>query len=123
MFSSKLARAVLLKVLEYSKNYAPLNMRNTPKRHVFRSQPRKRIYLGPVILGPQPTTWIKKHRSFASREWFESQVRYGDWIVERGKTDCYLVYVEVVERIEPIKVLIKLKRESTHVLVYHAHVI
>jgi hypothetical protein len=75
------------------------------------------------MLGPQPITWIKKHRSFASREWFESQVRYGDWIAERGKASCYLIYAEVVERIEPIKVTIRIKRESTHLLVYHAHVI
>jgi len=47
---------------------------------MFRSQPRRRIYFGPITFESQPLNWIKHHRSFASREWFESQVRYGVWI-------------------------------------------
>lgn len=90
---------------------------------MFRSQPRRKIYLGLVILNSQPTHWMKAKRSFASREWFESQVRYGKWIRERNKPNHYLIYTTVIEKIEPIKILIKIRHYHTHVLVYHAHVI
>lgn len=90
---------------------------------MFRSQPQRRIYFGRVTLGPQPINWMKHHRSFASREWFESQVRYGVWIRERDKRNHYLIYVINIEKIKPITILIKIKRCPTHVLVYHAHVL
>jgi hypothetical protein len=94
---------------------------------MFSSQPRRKIYLGPVILDRQPTHWIKTKRSFASREWFESQVRYGEWIRERNKPNHYLIYATVIEKIEPIKILIKIlikiRHYHTHVHVCHAHVI
>jgi len=67
--------------------------------------------------------WTKKKRSFASREWFESQVRYGEWIRERNKPNHYLIYTTVIEKIEPIKILIKIRHYLTHVEVYHAHVL
>lgn len=90
---------------------------------MHRSQPQRRIYFGSVILDSQPLNWIKYHRSFASREWVEGQVRYGKWIRERDKRNHYLIYVDVIEKIEPIKVLIKIRYARTHVLVYHAHVL
>lgn len=85
-------------------------------------QPRRRIYFGQIILGDQPINWIRKHRSFASREWFESQVRYGTWIKERNRLNHFLIYATVTEGIKPIKILIKIKHSDTYVLIYHAHV-
>ena len=90
---------------------------------MFHSQPRKRIYFGQVVLGSQPLNWIRKHRSFAGREWFDSQVKYGEWIGERNKPKHYIIYVDVPERVESIKVIIKIRLEGTHVLVHHVHVI
>jgi len=100
-----------------------LNMKIVVIRLVYRSQPRRRRYSGQVILDSQPLNWIKHHRSFASKEWFYSQVRYGQWIRERNKRDHYLIYVTVIEKIKPIKVLIKIRHTRTHVLAYHAHVL
>ena len=88
-----------------------------------RSKSAKRIYLGPVLLNRQPRSWIKKHRSFASKEWFEGHVRYGKWIREPNKPNYYRIYAEVLDGIKPIRVLIKIKYEGTHVLVFHAHII
>jgi len=85
------------------------------------SQRRKRYYGGQIVLGNQPISWIKEHRSFASKEWFEGQVRYGEWI--RESRDHFLIYAIVPERIKHITVLIKIQCFSTHVLVYHAHVL
>lgn len=96
---------------------------NLIARSVSHFQPRRRIYFGPIILSSQPRNWIRRKKSFASREWIESQVRYGEWIRERNKPNQYLIYAEVIERTEPIKVLIKIKKEPDHVLVYHAHVV
>jgi len=59
---------------------------------MFRSQPKRRVYAGPIIFENQPLAWIKKHRSFASREWFQSQVRYGEWIRERNLQNCFRIY-------------------------------
>jgi len=86
-------------------------------------QPYARRYFGQIILGPQPINWIRKHRSFASREWLESQVRYGQWTREPDKRDHYRIYVNIIERIKPIKILIKIEHRGTHILVYHTHVL
>jgi len=75
-----------------------------------------------VDLGPQPINWIRKHRSFASKEWVVGQVRYGYWEEERNKPNNYMIFAEVIERREPIKVLIKIRHEQDYVLVYHVHV-
>jgi len=97
---------------------------------MHRVRPRKRkIYHGRIILDSQPTNWIKKHRSFASKEWFESQIRYGTWMKEQSNT--FLLYVTVPEGIRPLLIQIKFKHYSQgrkaynydHVLVYHAHVL
>jgi len=90
---------------------------------MHRFQPYARRYFGPITIGTQPTTWIRKHRSFASREWLESQVRYGQWIRELDKQNYYRIYVNVIERIKPIKILIKIEHRRTHVLVCHTHVL
>ena len=63
------------------------------------------------------------HRSFASRDWIESQIRYGEWINERKKPHHYLIYVTNFEGIKPVTVLIKIKLLETHVLVYHVHLL
>jgi hypothetical protein len=90
---------------------------------MFRSQPERRIYTGPIVFGSQPLTWIKKHRSFASKEWFLSQIRYGEWIRERNKPHDFLIYATNIDGIRQVTVLIKIKRLETHVLAYHAHVL
>mgnify|MGYP005852955723 CR=1 FL=1 len=86
-------------------------------------QPRKRIYTGQIELGPQPRTWIKKHRSFASRDWIESQIRYGEWTKERNKQSSFLIYATNVDGIKPVTILLKLRLLDTHVLVFHVHVL
>ncbi len=90
---------------------------------MYRVQPQKKRYFGSVVLGSQPLNWMKRHRSFACRKWFDGQVRYGQWIRERNKRNHYLIYVDVIEKIKPIKVLIKIRYTHTHVLAYHAHVL
>ncbi len=90
---------------------------------MFRFQPRKRCYLGPIKLGSQPVRWIREHRSFASREWIEGQVRYGEWISEHGKPNHFQIHAIVYEGTKPITVLIKIKWQPQQVLVYHAHVV
>jgi hypothetical protein len=89
---------------------------------MFRFQPRKRCYLDPVELGPQPLRWIREHRSFASREWIEGQVRYGEWVSEYGKPNHFRIYTIVYEGAKPITVLIKIKFQVQQVIVYHVHV-
>ena len=69
-------------------------------------QPRKRIYTGQIELGPQPRTWIKKHRSFASRDWIESQIRYGEWTKERNEQSSFLVYATNIDGIKPEDVMV-----------------
>jgi len=87
--------------------------------------PRKtrRYYGGQIILGNQPIKWIREHRSFASKEWFEGQVRFGEWIRERRNPNRCLIYATIPERVKHITILIKIQCFSTHVLVYHAHVL
>lgn len=90
---------------------------------MFRSQPYRRVYTGPIILDSQPNNWIRKHRSFASREWLQSQVRYGEWTATQNKPNHYRIYATVIEGRKQIKVLIQIRHCETHVLVYHAHVL
>ena len=90
---------------------------------MFRFQPRKRCYLGPIEFDHQPIRWIREHRSFASREWLEGQVRYGKWISEHGKPNHFRIYTIVYEGKKPITVLIKIKWQPQKVLVYHAYVV
>jgi len=90
---------------------------------MFRFQPRRRIYTGPIILDSQPNNWIKKHRSFASKEWFQSQVRYGKWTKIHGKPNHYKIFADITEGRKQIRILIKIEHCETHVLVYHAHVL
>ena len=85
--------------------------------------PKMQIYTGQVEFGPQPRTWIAKHQSFASTEWLESQVRYGEWIPERSSKEQFLIYATVLEGIKPLTVLLKIRMLDTYVLVYHAHVL
>ena len=82
-----------------------------------------RSYTGQVELGSQPKTWIAKHQSFASRDWFESSVRYGDWVPDRSSKTQFLIYVHVVEGIKPLTVVLKIRLQDTSALVYHAHVL
>ena len=86
-------------------------------------QPKKRIYNGPIDLDSQPRTWIAKHRSFASREWIESQIRYGEWIDDRHERSMFLIYATNIDGIRPLTILLKIRLFDTHALVYHAHVL
>ena len=86
-------------------------------------QPKKRIYDGQIELDSQPRTWISKHKSFASREWMESQIRYGEWIQERSGQPQFLIYATNIEGIKPLTILIKIRFFDTYVTVYHAHVL
>lgn len=86
-------------------------------------QPKKRIYDGQIEFGSQPRTWISKHKSFASREWMESQIRYGEWIREKPDKPQFSIYATVIEGIKPLTILIKIRLFDAHVLVYHAHVL
>ena len=92
-------------------------------KHMAFHQSRKRIYLGEIELGTQPYTWVSKHRGFASAEWIESQVRYGEWIPDRSGKKQFLIYATVLEGIKPLTVLLKVRMLDTYVLVYHAHVL
>ena len=98
---------------------------------MFRYHIQRRPYLGRIILGSQPKNWINRHRSFASREWFESQIRYGEWLRERNRPHKYLLYVSVLEGRQTLDILIKithypqgnLNYNFDHVFVDHAHVL
>jgi sulfopyruvate decarboxylase TPP-binding subunit len=83
----------------------------------------KRIYTEPIEIGRQPLTWIAKHRSFASTEWMESQVRYGEWTPDQANKQQFVIYTIVLEGIKPLTVLIKIRVLEGYVLVYHAHVV
>jgi hypothetical protein len=86
-------------------------------------QPRKRIHTEPLEIDSQPRTWISKHRSFASAEWVESQVRYGEWIPDKTGKEQFLIYATVLEGIKPLKVVLKIRIFDAYILVYHTHVL
>ena len=84
-------------------------------------QPRWRIYKGLIELDAQPLTWIKKHRSFASREWIESQVRYGAWMENGRAQDCFIIVTDIPEGRKILEVSIQIEKRDTYVLVRHCH--
>jgi len=94
---------------------------------MFRSQPQFRRYSGRIVLGSQPRNWIKYHRSFASNDWFRSQVAFGKWIRERNQPNKFRIYAEVFEG----RVLIEITHcpqgnincPDDHVYVRHAHLV
>ena len=86
-------------------------------------QSKMRIYTGQIEFGSQPRTWIAKHQSFASTEWLESRVRYGEWIPDKSAKEQFLIYTTELEGIKPLTILIKLRMFDTYALVYHAHVL
>ena len=90
---------------------------------MIRSQPHRRRYFGQITFDSQPINWISRHRSFASRQWCESQIRYGEWTRDGSKRGYYLIYADVVEKIEPITVLIIIEYQETHVRILHIHVL
>lgn len=111
------------KLLEYSKNYATINKTNPLSVLMIRSQPHRRRYFGQITFDSQPINWISRHRSFASRQWCESQIRYGEWTRDGSRRGYYLIYADVVEKIEPITVLIIIEYQETHVRILHIHVL
>lgn len=99
---------------------------------MYRVQPRYRRYSGEIILGPQPRNWISRHRSFASREWFESQVRYGKWIRKlRGPRNHYYIYPIVPEGQKRLTIEIEIhyhphgtsENPFDHVWIQHSHIL
>jgi hypothetical protein len=89
---------------------------------MWRVQPKKRRYLGPIFFEEQPITWIKKHRGIADKPWFESQVRFGEWKKDRNDPSCFLIYATEFEGRKSVTIQIRIKKLFTHVLVCHAHV-
>ena len=85
--------------------------------------PRKSIFTGEIELGPQPRTWISKHKSFASSEWLVSRVRYDEWIPDKSAKKQFLIYPKELDGIKPLTILIKLRICDTYAFVYHVHVL
>ena len=90
---------------------------------MFHVQPKARRYLGQIVLEDQPITWISKHRGIADRAWLLSAVKYGEWIKDRNKKGCFSIYATNVASIRNIKVLIKIRKFTSHVSVYHVHLL
>jgi hypothetical protein len=84
--------------------------------------PQRRIkyYSGFVELDSQPSNWIKKHRSFASRDWLFGQVKFGLWNQGR-EPDQFFIETKVIEGIKSITVTIRLQLLTDRVKVYHCH--
>jgi hypothetical protein len=83
--------------------------------------PERRYYGGQIDLGAQPIAWIKTH-SFSSRELIESQVRYGEWKRDfKAGRYCFYMKPTIPEGRRSVKVIIKFRLFTTHVLVYHTH--
>jgi hypothetical protein len=85
-------------------------------------QPHRRLYGGPIDHDSQPRKWMKTH-NFASRDWIESQVRYGKWIKDRNSQNGFLIYATNIDGTKTVTVLIKITFFETHVLVYHIHLL
>lgn len=81
-------------------------------------QPKKRVFCGSVILDSQPRSWIRKHKSFASYEWLDTQVRYGLWI-PRGIPRHFIITSFVNEGIRYLTVEIQIEKIQRDVLVRH----
>lgn len=124
---------VVFKVLEYSKI---LISTENIYSFMFRVYPRRRYYAHPIILEqPKMDNWIKNH-GYASRDWIESNVRYGFWGRKR-KCKCdrrsihnhFQIYPEVIIGDKRKRVVIKFihylngnpSYPYNHVYVYHAH--
>jgi hypothetical protein len=86
-------------------------------------QPRKGIYEDQIEIGPQPRIWLARHRRFASTEWIESQVRYGNWIPDKVDGNRFLIYASVVEGIKLLKVVLKIQLFETNISVIHTHIL
>ena len=83
-------------------------------------QSRMTYYGGFIELESQPRNWIKKHRSFASRDWLFGQVKFGFW--NNGKLlNHFVIETKVVEGVKSLIVWIKLERLDDRVRVYHCH--
>lgn len=83
-------------------------------------QPRITYYAGFIELDSQPRNWIKKHRSFASRDWLFSQIKFGFWSKAEHKNH-FFIETKVLEGIKTVIVIIKLELLDDRVRVYHCH--
>jgi hypothetical protein len=85
-------------------------------------QSRLIYYGGFIELESQPRNWIKKHRSFASRDWLFGQVKFGLWESnDRKGANHFTIETKVLEGVKSLIVLIKLERLVDSVRVYHCH--
>jgi len=86
-------------------------------------------YRGRIVLGKQSQNWIDRHRSFAGRDWFISQICWGLWRYRNERDFC--VEVKEVEGIKTLTVIIcasfhpdgTSKHPFKHVFVRHAHIL
>lgn len=90
---------------------------------MIRFHPRKFRYLGPIDYDPQPLNWIKRHQSFASKEWVDGQVRYGLWTQDPTTRNRYTIRGDVSEGMKSITVEIVIFFVEGRVRVRHCHVI
>lgn len=68
----------------------------------------------------QPINWIKRHRSFASREWIDSQVKYNTWTPQRN-SGHFIIITYVSEGVSYLKVFIHIVKVRRQVTVRHCH--
>lgn len=87
-------------------------------------------YSGRIEYDRRVKRWIREHRSFASKEWLNGQVRYGLW--ERRVNNRFDILVVVIEGgVKRLRVVIRIRYFPNgsrnfpyrHVFVEHAHVL
>jgi hypothetical protein len=86
-------------------------------------KPITEIYMGEIIFGPQPKTWIKKHINIANEESLAGRIRYNEWIADKSRKGFFLVYAPVFEGKKQLTIVFKMRLFETYALVYHAHVL
>jgi hypothetical protein len=90
---------------------------------MWRVEPRKRKYPNRIEIDDQPKAWIREHTGLADRSWLISQVTYGEWVSDNRGSDYFLIYAKEFEGRKSVTILIRVREFSTHVLVYHVHVL
>jgi len=89
---------------------------------MWRVQQRRRLYSGYIEFEEKIFTWINKHKGIATKEWFESQVRYGEWKELPNQPLCFLITATQFEGRKNVKIRIWIRLlASNKVRIYHAH--
>lgn len=115
--------AVLFKYLEYSISYTILIIKSTDQQVCGVFNQKAEDIQDQFSLNNSPLHRMRKHKGIANRAWFESQVRFGEWIEDRSKKGSFAIYATEFEGRKSITILIRIRKFSTHVLVCHAHVL